>query len=229
MTLALIGAGFGRTGTSSLRDALTELGYPCYHMTDVVLNAERSEDAAFWLAAAEAPPPAAEWRRFFEGYRAVVDYPGCFFWRQLMEAFPEAPVVLTLHPKGPGAWYDSTLETIFVKAETAGASPRGKAVATMMERIVWGPEGAFGGRFPDREAAIARYEAHAEEVRAGVPAGRLLEFSPADGWAPICDALGEPVPQRPFPNRNNRAEMTRRVERLSRMKAFNLRGTGTGA
>lgn len=222
MTLALIGAGLGRTGTSSLRDALNSLGYPCYHMTELALNPDRRDDVDFWAEVPRGPTTdRPDWEGFFDGYRAILDFPGCFFWRELMAVYPEAKVVLTLHPKGPEAWYDSTYETIYVKAESANASAFGRRFNEVVDRHVW--TGFFGGRFEDRDEAIARYEAHNRAVMDGVPEDRLVVFSADQGWDPICAALGEDVPDRPFPRSNERAEMARRMARLERMKAFRLR------
>lgn len=231
MTLNLIGAGFGRTGTSSLRDALNDLGYRCYHMTELSLNPARRSDSEFWKRAADNPPDSGQWAAFLEGYRAVLDFPACLFWRQLMQAFPKAKVVLTLHPKGSDAWYDSTRETIFSWHEKVNAAsndvPAGsdaefdQIVNGMMTRLVWGELGVFGGSFLDRDAAIERYEAHNQAVRDEVPSERLLVYSADQGWAPICEALGVDTPDVPFPRRNDRSEMSRRMALLQRMKSFN--------
>lgn len=221
MTLKIIGAGLGRTGTASLREALNSLGYPCYHMFELAFNAERRADVDFWQGL--KPGPMAEtpdWNRVFAGYRAVLDYPACFFWRQLMAAYPEAKVVLTRHPGGSEAWYDSTAATLYADAHSDKASDFGQRLNRMLDTHVW--QGFFGGRFEDRTEAIARYEAHNRAVEEGVPAERLVVFTPDQGWEPICAALDAPVPDRPFPATNSRAEMSRRVGRLERMRAFGL-------
>lgn len=220
MTLAIIGAGLGRTGTSSLRLALNQLGHPCYHMFDLAFGANRASDVAFWNGVQSCPrdTPAPDWEAAFSGYRAVLDYPACFFWRELMLAYPDARVVLTRHPRGSEAWYDSTLNTIYARPETEGASQFGQDFNRMMDDRVW--NGFFEGRFEDRDFAIARYEAHNRAVFDGVPADRLLLYTVTDGWGPICAALDTDIPDRPFPKSNDRAEMARRVERLAKIKAL---------
>lgn len=229
MTLTLIGAGFGRTATSSLRDALNDLGYLCYHMTELSYNQERRSDADFWRTAADTTPGSTDWAGFFADYRAALDFPACAFFRPLMEAFPDAKVVLTEHPKGAEAWYDSTRETIYSwhQRVASGAAPEDgsdpefdKVVDAMMTRIVWGETGIFRGDFLDRDVAIAIYRDHNQAVRDEVPAERLVDWTADQGWAPICAALGIDVPDRPFPRRNDRSEMSRRIALLQRMKAF---------
>ena len=64
----------------------------------------------------------------------------------------------------------------------------------------------FDDRVEDHDAMVAAFERHNDQVRAGVPKERLLEWTAADGWDPICDRLGVPVPDAPFPNVNTTAE-----------------------
>jgi hypothetical protein len=59
-----------------------------------------------------------------------------------------------------------------------------------------------GPDLKDRARCIAAFERHNAEVRASVPADRLLVFAAAEGWAPLCAFLGVPVPDVPFPSVN---------------------------
>lgn len=218
MTLRLIGAGLGRTGTSSLRLALHALGHPTYHMFDLAFGAARARDVAFWSGIRPAPRPttAPDWGTVLSNYDAVLDYPSCLYWRDLMAAHPEAKVILTRHPRGSEAWYDSTASTIYTKPKSDGSSAFGQAFNEMMADQVWG--GFFENRFEDRAFAIARYEAHNQAVIDTVPADRLVIYSVTEGWAPLCAALGVDVPEIDFPQANDRAEMTRRMQLLDRAK-----------
>ena len=104
----MIGAGFGRSGTTSLRAALHRLGYePCYHMQSAMTH---TSHLRFWVRAKAGEPVDFVW--FFRRYRAVVDWPACEFYPALMAAFPEARVVLNV--RDPEAWYDSTRETLWI-------------------------------------------------------------------------------------------------------------------
>src|SRR2546421_981927 len=89
MTLKIIGAGFGRTGTASLKEALEQLGFDkCYHMSEVMMNPGH---AKVWAAAGEGKP--IDWDALFQGYQATVDWPACAFYKELMQHYPDAKVI----------------------------------------------------------------------------------------------------------------------------------------
>jgi hypothetical protein len=216
MTLKIIGAGYGRTGTSSIRQALDDLGYPCYHMADVLFNPANKADVDFWQEVADGDPMAShDWDRVFGRYSATVDYPACAAWRALVRDHPEAKVLLTLHPKGAEAWYDSCLTTIYAGTDLDSATDFGARINGMMDQLIW--KGMMQGTMEHRDQAIARYEAHIAEVKAEVPADRLLVFTATDGWEPLCAFLGHPVPEAPFPNVNNREHMAQVMNRMRRV------------
>lgn len=202
----VIGVGFGRTGTLSLRTALEQLGFgPCMHMVSVIDNpalAERFLQAADGDADALAGAMA--------GCRSTVDWPGVYFWRELVVAHPAAKVVLTV--RDPQKWYDSVHKTIYQAAVRAQEAGMVSPPMTMSRRIVW--DGTFGGRLGDRDHAIRVYEEHNEAVRREVPAERLLEFEVAEGWEPLCAFLDVPVPAEPFPRTNDQADFQARIDRL---------------
>jgi len=195
--MQVIGAGFGRSGTTSLRRALSILGYaPCYHMQVALL---RGSHMKFWIRAKAGEP--VDYRWIFRKYRATVDWPACDFYRELMAAFPDAKVLL--HGRDPAGWYDSMVETIWaIQRVFPWWLPND--VWKIHDDILWNSR--FHGEFTNRAKAIAAYQAHLDEVRRTVPAGRLLEFDVKEGWKPLCHFLGRPVPENvPFPNLNDRA------------------------
>lgn len=214
MSIEVIGAGLGRTGTLSLKAALEELGFSkCYHMVEVLA---RMDDARVWDAAARGE--AVDWDRLFAGYRAVVDWPGCSFYRELMRQYPGAKVILTV--RDAERWYDSARQTIYAVRHAfpwwAGRIlPRMGGFLRMTERVIW--EGVFRGRFEDRAAAIEAYDRHNEQVRRDVLADRLLVYEVSQGWEPLCAFLGVPVPEgKPFPRLNDAAEFRQNIERGAR-------------
>jgi Sulfotransferase domain len=210
----VIGAGFGRTGTLSVKVALEALGFgPCYHMVEVF---EHPEHIPAWQAAAEGAP--VDWGTVFAGYRATVDWPGCTFYESLLREYPRARVLLTV--RDPERWYESAAATIYQAnraAVRAGeeAPAHVPAAGRMIDTLIW--RRTFGGRFEDKAQAIACFERHNREVQERVPAERLLVYDVAEGWAPLCRFLGVPVPEgRPFPHLNDRAAFGHRVGQLVR-------------
>ena len=196
MSLEIIGAGFGRSGTMSLRQALEVLGYaPCYHMQVTLTHYSHMK---FWIRARRGEQ--VDYPRFFRRYRATVDWPACEFWRELTQAYPDAKVVLNV--RDPEAWYDSMVETIrAIQPVFPWWLPR--VVRQMHDDIIW--NGRFKGEFENRERTVAAYRAHVEEVCAHVPPERLLVYDVAEGWGPLCRFLGRPVPEgMEFPRLNDR-------------------------
>jgi Sulfotransferase domain len=213
--MRIVGAGFGRTGTTSLKAALEELGFgPSYTLSEVFAHPEH---VGFWEAAGEE----VDWEEFLAGYGVAVDWPACSFYEELMEAFPEAPVILTV--RDPTPWYESMRSTVYeLRKLTTGPLPVRVAFALaglfvpgvtgtvrLADRLVW--EDTFDGRFEDRAYAMEVFERHNEAVRQRVPPERLLVLDVREGWAPLCDFLGVKVPDEPFPRLNDAREMRRRL------------------
>ena len=197
MALDIIGAGFGRTGTNSLKWALEELGFaPCHHMVEVIGNPAQ---VALWAAAARGE--AADWDRVFAGYRAQVDWPGAHYWRELAARYPEAKVILSL--RSPESWHKSVMSTIYpalVEGLTHEDEGRRLHAEMAYEIIV---QQQFDGRLDDPEHAMAVFRRHNEAVKKEIPPERLLVFEAKDGWAPLCRFLGVPEPTTPYPSRNS--------------------------
>lgn len=198
--LKVIGAGFGRTGTLSLKNALEHLGFgPCYHMTELFSHPEADEQ---WAAIARGEP--VDLNALFAGYQASVDWPACAVYRELMQLYPEAKVLLSV--RDPEKWYESARNTIYHVADRKLLSPH----ARMIDTLIW--EGTFHGRFEDKDYAIAVFQRHNEEVKQLVPAAKLLVYDVKEGWEPLCAFLGVAVPvDTPFPHLNDREEFIGRV------------------
>lgn len=197
MPLEVIGAGFGRTGTNSLKIALEHLGFgPCHHMFEIRDNPERLPD---WEALARGE--RVDWDSVFFGYRSQVDWPGARYWRELAAQYPNAKVILTV--RDPDEWFDSTQATVvpFLSARGKHPSEHVNAIAEMGYELV--TRQVFEERMSEREHAIRIFKRHMAEVQAEIPAGRLLTFDLRDGWQPLCAFLGVSVPDIPFPKTNS--------------------------
>ena len=220
MTVKVIGAGLARTGTMSLKMALEQLGYgPCFHMIELLKNPARLN----YLDVSHKAG-ATDWKAFFEGYQAAVDYPACFYYKELLAENPTAKVILTV--REPESWYQSVANTVYrgkpkgfwdivrlirnliVSADMRRLAP----VFRYNDKLIW--QGHFKGKFEDKEAAIKVYQEHVEGVKAHVPADQLLIFEVKQGWQPLCDFLGKPIPEQPFPQSNSMTEFNRKMDRL---------------
>ncbi|HEX4303259.1 MAG TPA: sulfotransferase [Rhizomicrobium sp.] len=197
MALQVIGAGFGRTGTSSLKGALELLGFtPCHHMVEIFSHPEQ---VPVWDAAARGEK--VDWDALFAEYKASCDWPSCSFYQELAAHYPKAKLILTL--RDAKSWYKSIANTIMPSMKEGGRLPG-----------VFGPlligEKTFGGDFSEAHM-IDVYERHNAEVKRVIPKDRLLVFEATDGWAPLCEFLGVPVPATPYPKNNTTEEFQSRV------------------
>jgi hypothetical protein len=205
MDLRVVGAGLGRTGTNSLKLALERLlGGRCYHMFEVV---QREADTAVWQAAVRGE--AVDWDVLLKEYVASVDWPAAAFWREIWAANADA-VVLLSRRDSPETWWASMERTI-VPTISGALPPDEPATARRRAMIREMLNERFTAGWRERDKAIAAYERHNQQVRDAVPAGRLLEWQPSDGWQPICAALELPVPDEPFPRENTAADFRARA------------------
>jgi hypothetical protein len=200
MGLRVIGAGCGRTGTASLKLALERLlGAPCYHMIEVF---QHPEHIPAWHDAMLGK--AVDWNALLTGYAGAVDWPASACWPELMRAFPDALVLLSL--RDPEAWWTSANETIFAHLDdNPMAAPGWLDMVHAMIR------NRFGGDITDRQSCIAAFNAHNARVRETVPKERLLVWQAREGWAPICEALRLEIPNEPFPRVNTTEEWRARA------------------
>jgi hypothetical protein len=206
MTLKVIGAGFGRTGTNTLREVLNRLGFgPCYHMYEVIGHPDR---IAAWQGIADGGMP--DWDAVYEGYNAAVDWPTARFWRELAAHYPEAKIILT--ERDPDAWFASISKTIFETFRAQQIPEEFRTLRQMTRKLIF--EDTFGGEIEDKAHVIDIYKKHNAEVRAAFGADRLLVFNPSEGWEPLCAFLGVPVPDEPFPHTNTTADFLNRRGKL---------------
>ena len=196
MPLKIVGAGFGRTSTLSLKFALEKLGFnPCYHMMEVSQN---KDFVKYWAAAAQGNLP--NWDDVFKGYEATVDWPSTTYWKEISDHYPDSKVILSV--REPEGWYKSVMNTIYgpdnrkALAELPADHPR----RVMVDRIF---DTTFDGKIEDKDHAISVFNKHIEEVKATVAPERLLVYEVGSGWNPICSFLDLPVPDEDYPKTNS--------------------------
>ncbi len=204
MPLSVIGTGFGRTGTLSLKLALDTLGFgPCYHMTEVFSQPGHAE---IWSRAADGD--TVDWDDLFRGYQATVDWPACYFWLALSDDSPNSKIIHTVRESE--GWYRSVRNTIY-QAMTKVDGTEDSVVRqqrALARKIVL--DLTFDGRFEDKAHAIKVFERHSKSVEQSIPPDRLLVYEVSQGWSPLCRFLGVPVPESPFPRVNTTEEFKTR-------------------
>jgi hypothetical protein len=161
---------------------------------------QRPETMALWVDAAEGRP---DWDLIFKDYASMVDYPGCRFWRELADHYPDAKVLHTV--RDPDEWFDSTQATIFAPGSFTDNPP------PHLTKFFGFIRADFGDHIHDRAFMTDYFARHSATVEATIPKDRLLVYEAGEGWARLCAFLGVPVPQTPFPRTNTRDEFRARV------------------
>lgn len=212
--MRLIGAGLPRTGTLSQKVALEMLGLgPCYHMVNVLADLD---EVPKWRRALDGE---ADWGEIFGGFQASVDWPGAYFYRELLDAYPDAKVLLSVRD-GDG-WARSMRDTIWgiffgdilikhLSNAWRRIDPKWNAYIELMLEM-WRRSGLIYGEQLDLDwmgRAVERYHA---QVQRDVPADRLLVWSVGDGWEPLAEFLEVPVPDTPFPHLNDTKTFNERI------------------
>ena len=217
MGLKVIGAGLGRTGTETLKLALEHLGYDkCYHMYELMKNPAQ---LIHWEELREGG--STNLSKLFHGYQASVDFPAAIYYREFLDEYPDAKVILTV--RDADKWYESASHTIFRKIPAiitgimrilAIFSAKYKAMLRALKyarEIVH--DSFFQGKTHDGEACKRIYHEWNLKVQQSVPPDKLLVFEVKDGWEPLCRFLEVPVPDAPFPRSNSRENFTKELSK----------------
>jgi hypothetical protein len=212
MPLKVIGAGLPRTSTLSLKLALEQLGFgPCFHMTEMIAHPE-----LMTLWADKLTGKSLDWDDVLKGYHSITDGPGCFVYKELMERYPDAKVILSL--RTAESWWESALATVMSANSPANRKvnlPNAEEFMEKMQIVLQAAGGGIKWDGSDREGAIAAFERHNAEVQRFVPKERLLVFKAEDGWEPLCRFLGAPVPGTPYPRTNSTEDLKEQLAQLA--------------
>ena len=210
MSIKIIGAGFPRTGTTTLKQALETLGYSkTYHFKDLIADPDRLKD---WEEL--ETKGHTNFAALFDGFVATVDFPGYPYYKILLEKYPDAKVILT--KRKFEAWYESTRKTVW----KAGPQTVPAKLAMLLKMLFnqrlrqtfkcikfmratyLGKQ--FDNKFASREHAEKVFYNHIAEVSEYVPKEQLLIYDVAEGWEPLCRFLSCPIPREPFPHLNKK-------------------------
>ncbi|KAI1756179.1 P-loop containing nucleoside triphosphate hydrolase protein [Xylaria castorea] len=220
--LQVIVCSLPRTGTTSIKLALEQLGYPnVYHMSTFI---EHAEDYKLWGHVIKAKlsgcdVPRHVWDSLLGDYQAVVDAPGCYFATELTKAYPNAKVVIL--NRDPEEWYISfanTVQRMIKRRESLEPlemilRPCLPTQASAIIRIgnLLSQSGIGLGSY-GKEECLEFFHRYYADCRASIAAERCIEFKVQDSWSSLCEHLGVPVPrqktvngwiQAPFPQAND--------------------------
>jgi Sulfotransferase domain len=216
MGVEVIGAGYGRTGTTSFRQAMEILGFgKCYHMKDVIENSHSDK----WIQMSDSKDPKVL-RDIMDnrGYRSTCDQPACTYWKEQLQIYPNAKVVVTV--RDPEKWYKSWMDTVALMQPDCESCPFGVRVfmglglfnfrnfARMYSKVITGD--TFNGDLSKRNM-IKSYQDHSENIKLQCPPEKVLFFNSSDGWEPLCKFLNVPIPNKPYPYLNESKETSDRV------------------
>ncbi len=218
MALKVIGTGFGRTGTMSLKLALEELGFGnCYHMYELI---KHPEELAYWEKAKKGE--TVDWDELFTGYQSGVDFPVILFYEELIKKYPDAKIIHTT--REPESWYKSFQDTILWAVKPS--LPR---ILKMLVQLPFSSHKRkflqvlkFNGEMIDemfgkdaknnKQHVIDVFNAYNKKVLETIPKERSLVFDIKSGWEPLCAFLNVPVPTTPFPKVNSSEEFKSNVK-----------------
>ena len=208
--MKVIGAGLPRTATTTQAEVFEKLGFgPCYHMRDVLMDPERQ--LTLWDQVTEGQH---NWEEIFGDAQSTCDWPGARYYKELADYYPDAKVILTV--RSPESWVRSMRETVWsiyhgdsVMRHLCDArevlDPGWALFRKVMTAMIW-TEDTFPPEQTYDDASFGKLmERWNDRVKADIPADRLLVWHPADGWEPICEFLGVPVPDEEVPNTNDTA------------------------
>ncbi|EMC92208.1 hypothetical protein BAUCODRAFT_281935 [Baudoinia panamericana UAMH 10762] len=202
--------GYSRTGTLTMHKALSILGYPTFHFSSFY---ENSRDCLLWTEAVKAkfygqgPMPD---KAFFDGLlghiSATTDSPCNLFTEEFITFYPDVKVVLVERnidswEKSWTAYCKGALNPVlhFICNLDPTWAGRIAVVGAYITRI----QAGYATTLDEvRVRSRVAYQHHYRDVRDIVPKERLLDFDLRDGWKPLCEFLGKPVPDVPFPHEN---------------------------
>lgn len=222
--LKIIGAGFGRTGTLSLKMAFEKLGYKTHHAHDI-LHEYPEQKEIFYDILSQSKEDRINKKLWNElliepySYQATIDWPTSHYYEELLAQNPGAKIVLSVRDSGD-KWWNSVNNTIWAKTKVMSEWPMRlllylvmpsktrKGLLMAFNETVWFNPDTFDGKFDDKERSIKIYNDWIESVKRTIPSDKLLIFNVKQGWDPLIEFLGVEKPSDciDFPRANSTKE-----------------------
>nr|XP_039258331.1 uncharacterized protein LOC120334882 [Styela clava] len=216
--MKIICAGLQKTGTKSIAEALRILGYNVHDVYEQFFH-----EKELWDKILKNTVTTEDYQQSLEDVDAVMDWPAVAVWEQIMEAFPDAKVILTIR-SSEDEWYESVKNQYEVGNQYA---PKSELLMKIYQLLV----GSVFRRFEKQTSVFliaclgvqrfygtpieaflrSRYRQHNLYVKSTCPSNKLLIYNVKDGWEPLCNFLNQEIPDKPFPRKNIKANMTHKL------------------
>nr|XP_009862167.1 uncharacterized protein LOC104266799 [Ciona intestinalis] len=204
--MKVIYAGYTKTGTKSMTAVFHEFGYKTYDWLENSWYLGKD-----WERIIKEGGTVEDFRRMYKGVDAVVDVPCYIYWEQISEAFPEAKIIITI--RDDESWiralrkqlYSMVTDYVYISMQLLSYS--GWQHFKFYRVCGLAAFGSVPVNWPwnlkFNEMTFKRlYRTHNCYVLQNAPKDKLLVLNFKDGWGPICEFLGEKVPDKPFPHAN---------------------------
>nr|XP_039248431.1 uncharacterized protein LOC120326239 [Styela clava] len=216
--MKIICAGLQKTGTKSLAEALRILGYNVHDIFEQFFY-----EKELWDKVLDNTATISDYQRVLENVDAVTDWPALAVWEQIVQAFPDAKVILTVR-SSEDEWYESMKHQFYVVNKYIEINETLLEILLLfsgpMRREFRRYENAFMpacfgvpkpyGR-PTEAFLRSRYRQHNAYVKSHFGNGKLLIYNVKQGWEPLCQFLNMQVPEKPFPRKNIKSKLVHDV------------------
>ena len=200
--MKIICAGYAKTGTKSIAKALRHLGFNVFDWEEQMFD---FRDHWFDVFQNGAIPDV---KRVYQNADVCIDMPGNFFYEEILEAFPDCKVILSVREED--SWMDSLVRhlDLYFSLRSNIASMLSPTARKMENDLHSFLNATIGTCNPKSTSVIRkRYRSHNHRVKSIVPKDKLLVYNVKQGWKPLCDFLESEVPAVAFPHENIKSEI----------------------
>ncbi|XP_018673107.2 uncharacterized protein LOC108951032 [Ciona intestinalis] len=204
--MKVIYVGYSKTGTKTMAAVFREFGYKTYDWLENEYYLGND-----WRRIIHYGGTVEDLRRMYKGVDAVVDAPAYLFWKEMSEAFPEAKLIICIR--------DETLWAYSMKKQMTSivSDPMYVLMQTLSysgwQHFLFNKAWGISRKWPWSSFCFnemlwkRNYRNHNCSVLQEAPKEKLLVYNFGDGWKPICEFLGEKIPDTPFPHLNVAASL----------------------
>lgn len=218
--MKIIVAGYPKTGTKSMVAALNMLGFTVY---DYMENYEiLGKD---WMKIMEKGGNVEDFKKMYQDVDACTDMPCCFFWQEILQAFPDAKIILTVRDDEQ-TWLESfkrqmssVRSPLFLISKYTSLTSRDLTnYGATVYRTLFKSESVFTNYFSDKiindQLCTKSYRMHNSYVQQTAPSNQLLVYNVKQGWGPLCTFLNvpPPPPDKEFPRKNIKAKIMQELQ-----------------